>query len=112
MARRWEKPKAVHLEAFVGSGTVVFMTTIRHGRGHRYIAVEAQPEEIICIAAALVATRGTACEHRYKTPEGLRNEYHVGHAIWHVRNPEHPMPCIDSDKIIDMAALPEGEDES
>lgn len=76
---------------------VRFEGDIPHGTSTRQIAVDVPPELILKIADALRATTG-ACAG------DLRDG--IGHAIWHVHHPEHVMPCIDSNKVIDLGALP------
>jgi hypothetical protein len=93
---------------------VRFVGTIPHGRSTREVAIDVDPELILRIADALRATDGgRACHGRHQPIEP--DPYgSIGHAMWHVENPEHPMPCIDHSTIIDVtnvATLPAGTPE-
>ena len=97
------KPTHVHLAGMTGLGKIRFLAVVPHGRGTREVAVDVPPDLILALADALRATRGTACDtksSRYcdATEEG----YHVGHAVWHVQNPDAAMPCIDHSSVIDV----------
>lgn len=66
--------KFVH--GYTGGGYVAFHANI----SGRDIAVEVPADTIKSIAKALQHTD------------------HVGHAVWHVNNPEQPMPCSSCKK--------------
>jgi hypothetical protein len=79
----------------------------------REIAIDVDPELILRIADALRATDGgRKCfwvggnGPRHPNPYG-----NIGHALWHVENPDHPMPCIDHSTVIDVGSLPAGTPE-
>lgn len=86
---------------------VRFVGSIPQGKGTREVAVDVDPDMILRIADALRATDGgRACRQRNEIldpdPYGA-----IGHAMWHVDNPERPMPCITG-AVIDMDALAAG----
>ncbi len=60
--------------------TIRFEGKIRLGRGNAEIGVEVSPETILALA------------------EALKHNEHVGHAVWHVQNPENEMPCSSCHK--------------
>lgn len=94
-----------------GSGMVRVCTTISAGRGTRDIPVDLEPKLIVRLAYLLEATKDGACDtSTSRIVDGDRNGYHVGHAVWHLRNPERAVPCIDPAMVIDMRSLPSGED--
>lgn len=93
---------------------VRFLGEIPHAKSTREVAIDVAPETICRIADALRATRGQACHAlASNVPPHLRDEeWHVGHAMWHVDHPDRPMPCIDHSKVIDMQSLPSGDEET
>jgi hypothetical protein len=115
MSRHPTEAQGVGVRGLAGANRVRFVGTIPHGKGTRQIAVDVHPELIVKIAAALVATRDCACDsnwqrrHRHSSEMGWR----PGHAIWHIENPDAPMPCVDHSRVIDAATLlsPKDEDE-
>ena len=90
---------------------VRFVGTIPHGKSTREIAIDVHPDLILRIAEALRATDGgRACRGRHERldPDPYAS---IGHAMWHVENPEHVMPCLDNTTVIDVdtrPALPTG----
>lgn len=111
MARRFgERPLRVHRVGLAGSNSVRFEATIRHGRGTRRIDVDVHARDILAMADAIRATANQACQHHRSRTAYPSDELSVGHAIWHLDNPDMPMPCITGDIIeIDDGnmALPE-----
>jgi hypothetical protein len=89
---------------------VRFVGTIPHGKSTREVAIDIDPDLIVRIAAALRATDGGRRCHWMDGAGPLhRDPYgYIGHAMWHVENPDQPMPCIDHSKVIDMVSLPAG----
>jgi hypothetical protein len=80
-------PRYVILAGTVG--TVRFVVGVPHGRGTRDIDVDVSPELIGKIADALRCS-GPQCQGaHWSIPE----QSYVPHAIWHVKNPDAPMPC-------------------
>lgn len=105
------KPREVHVDGLAGIGSIRFTAVISHGKGTREVAVDVHPDLILLLADALRATQGIACYTKNSRPaDGTDSGFHVGHAVWHVKNPDRPMPCIDHSNVIDMGALP-GSDE-
>lgn len=92
---------------------VRFVGTIPHGKSSREIAIDVDPELILRIADALRATDGgRACHLSHSPQQHDRDPYgSIGHAMWHVENPDRPMPCIDHETVIDMDVLPAGAPE-
>jgi hypothetical protein len=90
---------------------VRFVGTIPHGKSTREVAIDVEPELILRIADTLRATDGgRACRTRHEKldPDPYGS---IGHAMWHVDNPEHAMPCVDHTTVIDVvdaSALPAG----
>lgn len=105
------KPKHVHLVALSGLGKIRFLAVIEHGRGTREVAVDVPPESILKLADALRATAPVngvcPCDSEHAKYDS-REEFLVGHAVWHVEHPEMPMPCVHD--FIDMDALPAGDE--
>jgi hypothetical protein len=95
-----------------GLNRIRFLAVIKHGRGTQEVAVDVPPDLILKIADALRATAGYACDARNcriaDAREGVPN---IGHAIWHVKHPDRPMPCVDPSNIIDMNTLLAGEED-
>ena len=91
--------------------SVRFVGTIPHGRSTREVAMDVSPALILRIADAIRATDGgRACSRRHATPDP--DPYgSIGHAMWHVENPDRPMPCITGIVIDVDAALPAGTPE-
>ena len=85
---------------------VRFVGTIPHGKSTREVAIDVDPELILRIADALRATDGgRACRNRHEKLD--RDPYgSIGHAMWHVHNPEHVMPCLDNTTVIDVTETP------
>lgn len=95
-----------------GSGMVRVCTTISAGRGTRNIPVDLEPKLIVRLAYLLEATKDRACDtSTSRVADPHESGYHVGHAIWHLRNPERAVPCIDPAMVIDMRSLPSGDSE-
>jgi hypothetical protein len=85
---------------------VRFIGTIPHGKSTREVAIDIDPELILRIAEAIrVTDGGRACkgsrENTDPDPYGS-----IGHAMWHVENPEQAMPCVDHSTVIDVIAAP------
>lgn len=100
------KPTSVHLAGLSGLGLVRFLAIIPHGKGSREIAIDVEPELLLRIADALSATAPVngACPCDSKTGKyNHREAFLVGHAIWHVQNPDAPMPCVDMSSVIDVS---------
>jgi hypothetical protein len=108
MSRFPTEAKYVCVKGLSGATRVRFIGAIPHGKGTRQISIDVHPDLIVKIAAALIATRDCACDSESKRQWRPPHEmgWRPGHAIWHVENPERPMPCIDHQKVIDMSALP------
>lgn len=109
MASRYpSQAQKVRVVGLAGTTRVRFVGEVQHGRSTRSVAVDVHPELIVRIAAALVATKDCACDTRWQRERRHPSElgWLPGHAIWHVENPEMPMPCVDHDRVIDMDALP------
>jgi|ERR1700751_3478948 len=105
------KPKHVYVSGMYGLGTIRFLAVVKHGNGTREVAVDVDPELILKLAKALEATRGHACSTKYARIADVYSDdqLNVGHAVWHVQNPDRPMPCVDHSTVIDMEALPTGD---
>ncbi len=115
MTRYGEKPLDLRRVGLSGSNCVRFEVTIRHGKGTRRINVDIHARDILAMADAIRATQNQACtapQHRTGYPQ---DDLSVGHAIWHLDNPDSPMPCITGD-VIDVAGdvprLPAARQES
>lgn len=113
MSRFPEDPISVELDGVVHA--VRFVATIAHGKGRRRIAVDVPPSLVCKIADALRGTAGLACATTASRPADAEpGRFNVGHAIWHVQNPDRVMPCIDGSTVIDATdehALPAGATE-
>lgn len=84
-------------------GQVRFVSYTKHGQHTREIKMECSADEITKLADAI---RG--CQQVYEDPrtgerphdmDEVRNNSNfepvwIGHAVWHLRNPEHLMPCL------------------
>lgn len=84
-----------------------FRATFKHGKGTREIDVDVPPKLILQLADAIRATCDGQCDS--KTSRYDTGRY--SHAVWHVLNPDQPMPCITG-TIIDVedpTALPSGD---
>ena len=101
MSRYGEKPLDLRRVGLAGSNCVRFEVTIRHGRGTRRINVDVHAREILAMADAIRATKNQACTAPKSRTGYPQDDLAVGHAIWHLDNPDHPMPCIVGD-IIDV----------
>ncbi len=102
MGRYGERPLRVHRIGLAGSNAVRYEATIRHGKGTRRIDVDVSAREILALADAIRATANQACvapRHRTGYPS---DDLSVGHAVWHLDNPDRPMPCITGD-VIDVS---------
>ena len=110
MSRFPTEAKSVAVRGLAGAGRVRFVGTIPHGKHTRQVAMDVHPELIVKIAAALIATKDCACDSAWQRQHRHHSEmgWQPGHAIWHVENPDMPMPCVDHSKVIDMDALPSG----
>ena len=101
--------KFQHLVGLAGASRVRFFGTIPHGKSKRDIVIDIRPDLILKLADAIRATGNGQCsDPRYYDGHGT-----IGHAVWHVENPEHVMPCLtDRNKVIDVEptppVLPEG----
>jgi len=85
---------------------VRFVGTIPHGKSTREIAIDVHPDLILRIADAIRATDGgRACRgpHDRDDPDPYGS---IGHAMWHVENPDRAMPCIDHTTVIDVGDVP------
>lgn len=77
---------------------VRFVGLLPHGKHTRDIAIDVDPELICGIADAIRATRHTCAVD-------VDGEFGIGHAMWHVHNPDALMPCLDfgrRGKVIDV----------
>jgi hypothetical protein len=94
-----ERPLRIDRIGLAGSSSVRFRATIRHGRGTRQINVDVRAQEILAIADAIRATADQACVPPRSRTGYPEDNLCVGHAIWHLDNPERPMPCITGEII-------------
>lgn len=96
-------------------GHVVFHVAWKEGRGHRQVNCRVRAETILALADAI-----RCCpNHINEDPRtGKRGpEYPpmwIGHALWHLENPDAVRPCLDHEAdIIDVdRVLPAGEEPS
>lgn len=104
MSRYPTEAKKVYVRGLAGGNRVRFIGTIPHGKSTRDIAVDVHPDLIVQIAAALIATKDCACDSKWQRQHRHHSEmgWQCGHAIWHVENPDRPMPCI-SGQVIDVS---------
>lgn len=105
MSRFPAEAKNVSVRGLAGGNRVRFIGTIQHGKSTRSIAVDVHPDLIVQIAAALIATKDCACDSKWQREHRHHSElgWQPGHAIWHVDNPDRPMPCLESyGKVIDV----------
>jgi hypothetical protein len=99
------------ITAMNGLGTIRFVARIKAGRGEREVPIDVDPGTIVALARALEATRWGACDNENrKFVDATRDGYIVGHALWHLENPERVMPCIDPSRVIDMRSLTAGDE--
>jgi hypothetical protein len=107
MSRFPTEVKDVGVRGLAGTGRVRFIGTIPHGNSTRTVAMDVHPDLIVKIAAALIATRDCACDSEWQRSHRHHSEmgWQPGHAIWHVENPDRPMPCVDHSKVIDMNTI-------
>lgn len=123
--------KNVQTIGLAGSNQVRFEGQIPHGKNRhgRRVTMDVHPEQILAIADALRATSGHACcDHKFDhcdlatyenmLAKGLcearvveQARFKAGHAIWHLDNPDMPMPCrrgrgevidVDDTDVIDV----------
>ena len=112
MSRLPAEAKGVSVHGLAGATRVRFTGEIPHGKHTRQVAIDVHPELIVKIAAALLATKDCACDDEWQRRRRHHSEmgWRPGHAIWHVENPDVVMPCVDHSKVIDMDALPSGDE--
>lgn len=92
--------KNCHIGAF-GNGVVV-QVRIPHGKHSRMVDVVVSADTIFELAEAFIATAGHACDSRgARIADAVPGRPNVGHALWHLQNPEDPMPCIDHSTVIE-----------
>ena len=101
-----ERPVRVRRVGLAGTNSVRYVATIRHGKGTREIGIDIGATEILALADAIRATAHSACNPSCREPHIV---YNVGHAVWHLDNPNHPMPCVDHTTVIEMNTLLEGD---
>jgi len=115
----------IQVIGLAGSSRVRFSGRIPHGKARygREVVMDVDPLLILRIADAIHATSGHACcdpafdhcdlKHRegvYEAGRMTKDElerfaltHRIGHAIWHVDNPDMPMPCRRSrGSVIDI----------
>lgn len=89
-----------------GACDVVLTVRIPYGKKHRDIEVPLRPEAILALADAIKCCPEHILEtHRTgKRGPGPEATYvNLGHAVWHLDNPDMPRPCLPQDgKIIDV----------
>lgn len=95
-------------------GRVVFHVAWKEGRGQRQVNVRVDAETILALADAIRCCDDHIKED-YKTGQrGVGSYRNIGHALWHLENPEMVRPCLaHGAEIIDvdraLAAGPEDE---
>jgi hypothetical protein len=94
--------KYKYLQGLAGSSQVRFCGTIPHGKKNRDVVLDIDPKLILKIADAIRATGNGECRDKRYNP---RPEPTIGHAVWHLDNPEMPMPCVDHSTVIDVPEL-------
>lgn len=105
------QPEHVSVEGMAGINRVRFLATIKHGKGTRQVAVDVPAEVILKLAECIEATADGACDgEHYRIARDPGQRYVVGHAVWHLQRPDAPCPRIDHSKVIDMDALPSGDE--
>lgn len=102
--------KNISVRGLAGANRVRFQGTIPHGSGTREVAIDVHPDLIVKIAAALRATYDHSCDNDFEKRHRHHSEmgYVVGHAMWHVDNPDRPMPCVHLENVIDVGSLSAG----
>lgn len=114
MSRRFPtEAKNMYVYGLSGSTRVRFTGDIPHGKSTRQIAIDVHPELIVQIAAALLATKDCACDSDFQRQHRHHSEYgwQPGHALWHVHNPDRPMPCVHGIDVSDaLAPIDVGEE--
>lgn len=113
-SRHPTEANGVSVRGLAGATRVRFVGAIPHGKRTRMVAIDVHPETIVKIAAALLATKDCACDSDWQRKQRHHSElgWQPSHAIWHVDNPDAPMPCVDHSKVIDMDALPAGNEDT
>lgn len=108
--RIYEKPERVECQGIIGK--VRYIAVVKHGKGKRRIEVSISYKDILKLADAI---QGCQCVYedvrtgkRPKTlTEALTNAnftpVYIGHAIWHLQNPDHVMPCLESNEFIEIS---------
>jgi hypothetical protein len=94
--------KYKYLQGLAGSSQIRFCATIPHGKKNRDIVLDIDPALILKIAHAIRATGNGECRDKRYNPQP---EPTIGHAVWHLDNPEMPMPCVDHSTVIDVPVL-------
>lgn len=97
-----ERPLRIDRIGLAGSSAVRFRATIRHGKGTRQIDVDVHAREILAISDAIRATANQACVDPRSRTGYPQDDLSVGHAIWHLDNPDRPMPCVTG-RVIEVA---------
>lgn len=106
-----ELSKHCHIAA--RGSEVLIQVEIPHGRSWRMVDVALSAQTILDIADAIRCCPNHINEDPRTGARGAQFPIRwVGHAMWHLQNPEQVRPCLDSHDIIDVGerdALPAGD---
>lgn len=102
----------IHEIVGLAFGQVRFVSHVKHGKHTRQVELDCSAEKVLQLADAI---RG--CQQVYEDPKTGARPRDMGevrsdsrfepvwieHALWHLRNPEHLMPCLPHDtQVIDV----------
>lgn len=64
-----------HIASAAHEDRFFFEGTVKHGRGTRSVQVIVDAHIVVRLAEIMAVAK------------------HAGHAVWHYKNPQHPLPC-------------------
>lgn len=116
MSRRFPpEGKVTGIRGRNGACDVVLTVAVPHGKKSRDIEVSLEPEFILALAKAIDCCPEHILEtHRTgKRGPGPKATYvNLGHAVWHLQNPDMPRPCLPMHgqiiDVMDETKLPAG----
>lgn len=111
MSRRFPpEGKVIGVRGRNGACDVVLSVAIPHGKGTRDVDVALEPRFVLALADAIrccpqhIGDKGMTGSVIEGTAREVWCEYvNLGHAIWHLENPDRPRPCLPFGSIIDVA---------
>lgn len=109
-----------HFRGRNGSRDIVVYATIPHGKHRRAVEIAIEPEQILALADAIRCcpqhvgeSVPVASNEDGSIRYAWRDYVNLGHAVWHMDNPNSVRPCLPMDgRTIDVGpddrALPSG----